>query len=350
MTASPPPPLPPRHPSGHKGTFGFIAVIGGCARPDTRMIGAPALTATAALRTGAGLAKIIAPEPILNAALTLAPSATGRAFPTTPDGDLIPHEAAAIIDDTVRVADALVIGPGLGRGEGPRAATIRAVRNDQAPVIVDADALNALAETPEFSREIRSRAILTPHPGEFKRLCEGLGLRNHLGLISSHSSSTAETDQARAAACEQLAQRLGCIVILKGANTVVSSGVETWTHTFADAILATAGTGDILAGIVAGLVAQFAERPSAIDDALSSMPGIPPDLIAIMRANAAKQAGLSASKSTLSLFDAARLGVVVHSRAAQSWRGAHGNASGGLLALELAEHIPSAVESIRRPN
>jgi NAD(P)H-hydrate epimerase len=289
------------------------------------MIGAPALTATAALRTGAGLAKLITPEPVLNAALVLTPSATGRGIPTNAAGEIIAHEAAAVIDEVVRGCDALVIGPGLGRGEGPRAATVRAVQNEDVPVIVDADGLNALSETPEFSLEMRSRAIITPHPGEFKRLCEAMGLKTHLGLATSRES-----------ACEQLAQRLGCVVVLKGAGTVVSNGAETWTHDVQDAVLATGGTGDVLAGIIAGLVSQFMES--------GPMASLPAQLVA--KARAAGSA-MHTAKS-LSLFDAARLGVVLHTTAATLWREAHANASGGMLAMELAHSVPEAMQRLRQ--
>src|SRR5690606_19702278 len=91
--ALPLPPLPPRDPAGHKGTFGTVAIVGGCATPATRMIGAPALAALAALRAGAGLARLVMPAPILDAGLTITPSATGRPLPTDATGAVIPHEA-----------------------------------------------------------------------------------------------------------------------------------------------------------------------------------------------------------------------------------------------------------------
>jgi len=235
------PALPIRDPAGHKGTFGTVAVLGGCALPETRMIGAPTLSALAALRVGAGLAKLVMPTPILDAGLVILPSATGRTIPTDHSGGIIPHEAACVVDAVIRDCECLVIGPGLGRGDGPRAATLRAAQQEDVPVVIDADALNALSETPQISRDLHAQAVLTPHPGEFRRLCEGLGLKNHLGIANS-----------REQAAEQLAQRLGCIVVLKGARTVVSSGVATWTNDFSDACLATAGTGDVLSGAIAG--------------------------------------------------------------------------------------------------
>jgi NAD(P)H-hydrate epimerase len=283
------------------------------------MIGAPTLSATAALRVGAGLAKLVMPEPILNAGLTLAPWTTGRALPTDPRGEIIAHEASSVIDEIAKSCDCLAIGPGLGRGEGPRAATLRAVQQEEVPVVVDADALNALSEIPELSLDLHASAVFTPHPGEFKRLCNGLGLKNNLGL-----------EQSRSGAAEQLAQRLGCIVVLKGARTVVSNGQSTWESTFADSCLAVGGTGDVLTGVIAGLIAQFVAPPPAV--------ALPPALAARMP----KPAG-----NPLSLFEAACLGVHVHALAAQRWRDSHANASAGLLATELVDTLPGAVEQLR---
>lgn len=317
------PPLsafPPRDPQGHKGTFGTVAVVGGCALSETRMIGAPTLSATASLRVGAGLAKLIMPEPILNAGLTLAPWTTGRALPTDSRGEIIAHESARVIDEVVKTCNCLAIGPGLGRGEGSRAASLRAVQQEIVPVVVDADALNSLSEIPELTLDLHASAVLTPHPGEFKRLCEGLGLKNHLDL-----------DQSRSGAAEQLAQRLGCIVVLKGPRTVVSNGQTTWESTYTDSCLAVGGTGDVLAGAIAGLIAQFVPPPPpfALPNAVASkMP---------------RPAG-----KPLTLFDAACLGVQVHAIAAQLWRESHGNASAGMLATELLDQLPEAIERIRR--
>ena len=242
------PRLPARPADSHKGTYGAVAVIGGCAA-SPRMVGAPALAATAALRAGAGLARILAPEPILNDAIVIAPSATGVPIPVGPDCHILAHEAARVIDEAARSSDCLAVGPGLGRGEGPRSATLRAIQQEDCPVVVDADGINALAETPELTRDLRAAAILTPHPGEFRRLTESMGLSDHLGLARS-----------REGAAEQLAQRLGCVVVLKGAGTVVSDGARTWTNPSGHPCLATAGTGDVLTGLVAGLVAQFLDR------------------------------------------------------------------------------------------
>ncbi len=293
--------LPPRPTSGHKGTFGSVAVCGGSCAGDSRMIGAPALSAVAALRSGCGLARLAMPEPILAAGIILAPSATGIQIPTDAHGHIIPHEASAVIDHLVSISTCLAIGPGLGQGDGPAAASLRAVQQESIPVIVDADALNCLAQIPELHQDFHARAILTPHPGEFARLAAAFKI--------SHSP----TDPAqRPLAAQSLAQRLGCIVILKGAGTVVSDGLQTWTCSRGHPCLATAGTGDVLTGLTAGLVAQFASTPG----------------------------------SPLSLFEAARLAVEAHAIAGEEWAKSH-HAQAGLLATELADLLPAVLETMR---
>ncbi len=308
MDSPPLPALPQRDPKGHKGTFGTVAVIGGAAG-DRHMIGAPALTATGALRAGAGLAKLLMPTPVLDSAMVICPSATGVPLPTDAAGALIPHEVARVLDEQLDGCHCLAIGPGLGRGEGVRTVALRAVQQDQVPVVVDADALNALAEIPELYRDFHAAAILTPHPGEFRRLAGSLKIT--LDPVDPDS---------RPAAAAALAQRLGCIVVLKGSGTIVSDGQRTWTNDTGGAELATAGTGDVLSGIIAGLVAQFVSVPHP---PMPRAPGRP-----------------------LDLFDAARLAVRAHGLAGELWRRTH-SASGGLMALELAAEVPAVLESMR---
>lgn len=303
------PGLARRDARGHKGTFGTVSVVGGCAdEGGVRMIGGPALAAIGALRAGAGLARLAMPEPVLSAGLVIAPSATGVALPVDGGGALVGHEGAERIDELVRGSDCLVIGPGLGVGQGGRALVIRAVGQEDCPVVLDADAINCLSAMKEVRRDLRCAAILTPHPGEYARLAASLG------IDAVFSDSRAD----RARACEALARTLGAVVVLKGAETAVSDGLQTWTHTGEDAAnpaLATAGTGDVLGGVIGGLVAQTR--------------GV----------TAARTGGLS-------LFDCARLGVAAHARAAGLWRARRG-ASGGMLAMELADLVPEAVEGLR---
>ena len=272
------------------------------------MIGAPALAAVAALRAGAGLARILAPDSIIKEALTIAPSATGVGVETV-RGEIAPHVASTAIDACAQACDCLLVGPGMGVSDGSKAASLRAVQQEDVPVVIDADAINCLAQTAALHLDFHAAAVLTPHPGEYKRLAESLNVQGD-----------ATDPTGRASACERLAQRLGCIVVLKGAGTVVSDGHRTWTNTTGSAALATGGTGDVLAGVVAGLIAQFAA---------ASGPG--------------------PTGKSLDLYDAARLAVHAHGRAAELWTQSR-HASAGLLAVELASFIPEALEQLRAPD
>lgn len=296
--------LGPRDLRGHKGTFGTVAVVGGCAdEGGVRMIGGAALAAIGALRAGCGLARLAMPEPVLSAGLVIAPSATGVALGVDGNGALVGHEAARRVDELARGSDCLVVGPGLGTSEGARAVTVRAAGQEDCPVVLDADALNCLADTKEIRRDVRCAAVITPHPGEFARLARSMGIAPDCGGSAGD----------RANACESLARTLGVVVVLKGAGTVVSDGQRTWVMSGDDAAnpaLATGGTGDVLGGVIGGLIAQ------------------------------------SRAAGGLTLFDAACLGVFAHARAAGMWRERR-RASGGMLAMELAELIPEAVEGLR---
>jgi NAD(P)H-hydrate epimerase len=311
------PELPRRPVEAHKGTTGTVSVVGGSCTTGTRMIGAPALSALAALRAGAGLARLVMPAPILNAGLVLCPSATGIDLPCSDDGLVAPHAAAEVMDRVIDGSTCIAIGPGLGTSPGAVAAVLRAVQQDRRPVVVDADAINALATIPSFMQDFHAAAVLTPHPGEFKRLVASLGLSGDLGLATS-----------RERACEQLAQRLGRVVVLKGAGTVVSDGLRTWTCTSGHPCLATAGTGDVLTGVMAAVIAQYM-MPTDQQMLRAKFPQLPRD-----------------ASRPLDLYDSARIAVEAHARAGELW--AEGTlAESGLLASELAGLIPAAMQELR---
>jgi NAD(P)H-hydrate epimerase len=298
------PSLPPRPADGHKGTFGTVCIIGGqCASsidaPRT-MIGGPALAALSALRIGTGRAVLAMPAPILKSALTIAPSATGLALPVDGHNTMQPSAVAALLDEQRITSSCLALGPGLGTGEAARQIVLRLIGQDDRPLIIDADALNCLAATTDVHQDLRAPSILTPHPGEFERLANRLDL-----------SANPLRPDARPDAAAQLARRLGCIVVLKGHRTIISDGIITAVNETGNVALATAGTGDVLTGALAGLVAQFHDGGDG-----------------------------------LSLFDCARLGVHLHGIAADLWAAEHGDR--GLLAAELADLLPAAIRTIQK--
>lgn len=311
------PRLPRRAPDWHKGTAGTVAIVGGSCNAGMRMIGAPALSALGALRAGAGLARLVMPGPILNEGLVLCPGATGIELPCGVDGLFAPHVAAEVVDRVLANCTCIAVGPGLGVSDGSSAAVLRAVQNEERPLVLDADGINALARIPEFLRDFRAAAVLTPHPGEFRRLVGAMGMQGDLGL-----------SQSRERACEHLAQRLGRVVVLKGRGTVISDGLRTWTCPAGHPCLATAGTGDVLTGVIGAVIAQF----------------VPPLDQLLLRAKFAKLP-VDAARP-LDMFDAARLAVWAHARAGEMWA-AHTGAEAGLLATELAGLIPAALEEVR---
>jgi hydroxyethylthiazole kinase-like uncharacterized protein yjeF len=168
-----------------------------------------------------------------------------RALPATSDGSLDDGAAAAVLDGVARFR-AVAIGPGLGRDERTQSAVRRIVAEADAPIVIDADALNALAVDPsalaERSAARRPLAILTPHAGEYERL-------------AGHP-----VGDDRVAAARELAARVDAIVLLKGPGTVIAApdGRAVVTLTGGPE-LATAGTGDVLTGVIAALVAQGVE-------------------------------------------------------------------------------------------
>ncbi|UCD76308.1 MAG: NAD(P)H-hydrate dehydratase [Phycisphaerales bacterium] len=306
------PRLPERPADGHKGTFGTVCVLGGQVAPPRVMLGGPAFSALAALRCGTGLAVLAVPEPMMLPALNAAPSATGLALPVDGRGDLCPSEVAELLDRYLPEFDCLALGPGMGDGIAQQQVVVRLIAQDQVPLVIDADALNALACLPDLQRDFRAPAVLTPHPGEYRRLASSAG-------IDADPTEPAQ----RADAATQLASRLGCVVVLKGASTVVSDGIDTHVNETGNVALATAGSGDVLTGIIASLAGQFFK----------------PSMGAGSRQITPQQQG------GLSLLDCARLGVHIHGLAADRWAARHGHA--GLLAADLLDELPDILRDLR---
>ncbi|MBX3385920.1 MAG: NAD(P)H-hydrate dehydratase [Phycisphaeraceae bacterium] len=287
------------------------------------MLGAPALVALAAFRAGAGLVRIAAPAPILNSILTICPSATGQAIPTDADGWYEPHAASMTIDRLTDQSDVLVVGTGLGQTPGACAATLRAIQQERSPVVLDADAINCLGSIPDFFRDFHASAVLTPHPGEFRRLCSAMGLRGDLGLADS-----------RANAAEQMAQRLGRVVVLKGHDSVVTDGQRTHINTTGHPCLATAGSGDVLCGVIAAFIAQFVDVRTRLGQTGT---------------NQSPMVLTRSADRPFDLFQATCAAVHVHGLAAELWSGRE-RADTGMTATDLCNLIPVAVESLRKPS
>lgn len=215
--------LPPRSPDDHKGTFGTVLTVAG----SSGMLGAAILAARGALRGGAGLVRACLP-PDLMALLTVAVPGATTISRSTP--------VARWLDG----ADAVLAGPGLSNSPGTRKLVRELVSRCEVPLVLDADALNALAPI-EGRLEARSDLVSTPHPGEAARL-----LGSTTGAV--------QRDRQRAAA--RLVKAVGGVIVLKGARTIVTDGLQNYTNTTGNPGMATGGSGDVLAGLLAALLAQ----------------------------------------------------------------------------------------------
>jgi len=285
--------LPVRRLDANKGTFGRVVVIGGC----SDYVGAPVLSAQAAYRVGAGLVALAVPmevKPSAAAACTEAifiplPESAGHHTPAAL------HRITAWLS-SARGQAAVLLGPGIG--QAPQTASfigdfldaLAAIHVESRGLVCDADALNLLAQAPAWWSRLPTATVLTPHAGEMARLAQ---------------TTIGEIQSDRIGSALKWADAWGHIVVLKGAHTVVAApGLRGVVSPFANPAMATAGTGDVLAGCIAGLLAQG-----------------------------------------LSPMDAAVCGAYLHGAAGERWRAEHGDA--GLLASDLATYLPDVIRQLK---
>jgi ADP-dependent NAD(P)H-hydrate dehydratase len=228
------PQLPPRNPDSHKGDYGRALLIGG----SRGMAGAIGLAGMACLRSGAGLVKIASPVDAADTVASFEPSYMVTALPLKDDGNAA--AAQSEIEKLLDWATCVAIGPGLGRSADATALVRWLYKTAKQPLVVDADALNALAEHPDELATKAGPRILTPHPGEFARLCP---LKD-------------DSRQAQAAAAHKLAWEKHIIVLLKGHRTYITSGSEDALNQTGNPGMATGGCGDVLTGIITALLGQ----------------------------------------------------------------------------------------------
>ena len=252
------------------------------------MIGAPALAARGALRCGCGRVMIAAPRSILPAVLASASSATGCPLGQDHQGILDTDDAVDRVDALDQQAEALAIGPGCGRSDAFAAVVENRVRAAGGPLVLDADALHALAAQRQQCDQ--RPTVLTPHPGEFRVLA-----------AAYETSDAGEDDQSRRRAAIELAAATRAIVVLKGHGTVVATRDGAWTCPTGGVELAIPGSGDVLTGILASVLAQ------------------------------------QVAGEALDPVAATRLAVALHAEAGATWRAAHGDR--GMLAEELADAV-----------
>jgi NAD(P)H-hydrate epimerase len=281
--------LPPRPAISHKGTFGRVLVVAG----SLEYAGAALLTGLGAARGGAGLVCLATPESVGLRLLGVVPELTGLLLPEEAVG-LVAPAGWRQLTAAAATYDAVVVGPGLGRHAATLRRTAHLLGEIRRPVVIDADGLTALAARERWWRTVTAPAVLSPHPGEFARLLRG------------GDAPPDDDDAAREAAANQAARLWEHVLVLKGANTVVAApDGQILRSAVATPALATAGSGDVLAGVIGAMLA----------------------------------AGLSP-------LDAAGVGVAVHAAAGVLAEQRMGTS--GVLASDIAGLLPEATSALRR--
>lgn len=239
----------PREPDSHKGSYGHVLLAAG----SRRYRGAANLAAEGALRAGAGIVTLAAVEPVIAAAAARLPECCLLPCPEGPDGGLGAAAADSLLAARQK-ATVLLMGPGMGNTPDTRALVRALAPGAACTVVLDADALNAAAAMLAAGEPLPRPAagfelILTPHPGEMARLT---------GL------APAEIAADRPGVAARYAEMWGCTVVLKGHHTLIAApDGRLWQNTTGNAGLARGGSGDVLAGMTAGLAACGLPAPEA---------------------------------------------------------------------------------------
>ena len=281
--------LPVRAENSHKGTFGRVLVIAG----SRTMCGAGLLCAKSALRAGAGLVYWALPQEMQPSFAAVLPEAITCPLPQNEAGELDACGQETLETYLDRFSPSVVVlGPGLGQSP----LVERLLRTLRLPMVIDADALNVLARMADFS--LQAPVIFTPHPGEMARLL---------------NTTIAHTPQTRQAQVEQWVQHHAGVCVLKGKDTLVARAgrADVWQNTTGSVALAKAGSGDVLAGVIAGLWAQLGTAQGFTED---------------------------------TALQAAQGGVYIHGLAGEL--AAQQLTDYGVLASDTADYVPAAIKKI----
>ncbi len=282
-----PTPLSRRRSNVHKNQFGHVLVLAG----SKRMLGAAALTALAAIRSGAGLVTLGIPESLNNTAQKKISNTIMTLPLKETSAQTLALTAFKQIKDAYSSYDAVAIGPGLSSHSSTQKLILKVIETSPLPLIIDADALNALHRSLKSLTKTKTRKILTPHPGEMSRMT---GQKKQ--FIERNRREVALT----------FAQKHHCTLLLKGAKTIVASQEKkVYTNTTGNSGMATAGSGDVLTGMIAAFTAQ----------------------------------GLSG-------FEAAKYGAYLHGKAGDLAAKAKTRTS--MIASDIIESIPDAMKTLRK--
>jgi NAD(P)H-hydrate epimerase len=281
--------LPSRPITAHKGNFGHLLIVAG----SRNFVGAASLAARGAHRAGAGLVTLAAPESVYRIAASRLTETIHLPLPEDADGR-IDESAAIVIRERINNYSALAVGCGMGWSGGTTTLMANLLLNGEdapvMPTVIDADGLNNLSRCPDWADRLHAPTVLTPHPGEMATLTERATAQVQADRLDLTTQSAADWRQT---------------VLLKGAHSIIASpDGRRCVLPFANPALAAGGTGDVLTGIIGGLLAQ----------------GLAP-------------------------FDAARLGGFLHGTAADQVRSQYGNA--GVVASDLLDRLPAIMSVLR---
>jgi len=278
------PKLSVREYDAHKGDFGKVCIIAG----SIGFSGAAAIAAKSALRSGSGLVRLAVPQSILPIVAAIEPCYTTIGLAEDSSGKIGAKAVDAVLE-AVEENDITAFGPGLGVSSGVKTVLENLLRLDGIRLVIDADGLNNLATLGNWPAICKANVILTPHPGEMGRLWSGL-LRKKMPLNRETIAS-------------EFASESKAVVVLKGHGTVVSDSEKIYVNTTGNPGMATAGTGDVLTGVITSLCGQGLDN-----------------------------------------FDAAVLGVYVHGMAGDLAAEEKGQIS--LIASDIIEYLPKAFKNI----
>ena len=230
--------MPERAEEAHKGSFGKVLVFAG----SKGMCGAAVMASEATLKSGAGMATLATPKCVSDIAASKLTEVMTIALPV--EADSISKSAVTMLSEKLKEQDILLMGPGLSGGENVKSVVMELTAQSKKPMIIDADALNALKGNINILKKKKAPAVLTPHVVEFSR-------------ISGHSVE--EIRNNRITVARNFAKEFDVTLVLKGADTLVCCpDGRVFINTISNSGMATAGSGDVLAGIIAGIAAQGA--------------------------------------------------------------------------------------------
>jgi len=294
--------VPERTKYSHKGDYGHVLIVAG-SRGKT---GAAIMAAKACLRSGAGMITIGVPESLINVYQERVTEEMVLPLPDDGQGILSEDASATILDFLNRQADVLAIGPGISTGPNITKLLMTLLMSVTAPMVLDADAINSIAGHTQTLLKVKAPVILTPHTGEMARLLSKGQGKKGIGVDMGWDERRRTIERDRVTTAVSFSKETGAYLVLKGSPTIISEpGGRTFINTTGNPGMATAGTGDILTGIVAAFLSQ----------------GLNP-------------------------LDASVLGVYLHGLAgdiAASEKGMH-----SLIATDVIEKIPEALICLKR--